>query len=285
MKTTSSFVEMKKNNEKIAMITAYDYPTAKFAENAGVDMILVGDSLGMVVLGYDSTVLVTLDDMIHHSKAARRGAPNTFLVVDMPFATYHGSLDQTLSNAVKIMQQTSAQALKVEGADEVIPVIQRLTSAGIPVVAHLGLLPQSAGVLGGYKVQGKTAAAAEKLIEDAKKCEQAGACAVVLECIPHQLTEKISAALTIPTIGIGAGVTADGQVLVFHDMVKYGTHHIPKFVKEFANIGGPIADGITQYVQEVKHESFPAEQHQFTMKEDQLQQLYGGSHENSTNNQ
>lgn len=284
MKTTSSFVEMKKNNEKIAMITAYDYPTAKFAENAGMDMILVGDSLGMVVLGYDSTVLVTLDDMIHHGKAARRGAPNTFLVVDMPFATYHGSLDQSLSNAVKIMQQTSAQAVKVEGADEVIPVIQRLTSAGIPVVAHLGLLPQSAGVLGGYKVQGKTAAAAEKLIEDAIKCEQAGACAVVLECIPHQLTEKISTALTIPTIGIGAGVTADGQVLVFHDMVKYGTHHIPKFVKEFANIGGPIADGITQYVQEVKHESFPAEQHQFTMKEDQLQQLYGGKHENSTNN-
>ncbi|ALC85830.1 3-methyl-2-oxobutanoate hydroxymethyltransferase [Bacillus sp. FJAT-22090] len=284
MKTTSSFVEMKKNNEKIAMITAYDYPTAKFAENAGMDMILVGDSLGMVVLGYDSTVLVTLDDMIHHGKAARRGAPNTFLVVDMPFATYHGSLDQTLSNAVKIMQQTSAQAVKVEGADEVIPVIQRLTFAGIPVVAHLGLLPQSAGVLGGYKVQGKTAAAAEKLIEDAKKCEQAGACAVVLECIPHQLTENISTALTIPTIGIGAGVTADGQVLVFHDMVKYGTHHIPKFVKEFANIGGPIADGITQYVQEVKHKSFPAEQHQFTMKEDQLQQLYGGKHENSTNN-
>ncbi|KQL35705.1 3-methyl-2-oxobutanoate hydroxymethyltransferase [Psychrobacillus sp. FJAT-21963] len=284
MKTTSSFVEMKKNNEKIAMITAYDYPTAKFAENAGMDMILVGDSLGMVVLGYDSTVLVTLDDMIHHGKAARRGAPNTFLVVDMPFATYHGSLDQTLSNAVKIMQETSAQAVKVEGADEVIPVIERLTSAGIPVVAHLGLLPQSAGVLGGYKVQGKTAAAAEKLIEDAIKCEQAGACAVVLECIPHQLTENISTALTIPTIGIGAGVTADGQVLVFHDMVKYGTHHIPKFVKEFANIGGPIADGITQYVQEVKHKSFPAEQHQFTMKEDQLQQLYGGKHENSTNN-
>ena len=222
MKTTSSFVEMKKNNEKIAMITAYDYPTAKFAENAGMDMILVGDSLGMVVLGYDSTVLVTLDDMIHHGKAARRGAPNTFLVVDMPFATYHGSLDQTLSNAVKIMQQTSAQAVKVEGADEVIPVIQRLTSAGIPVVAHLGLLPQSAGVLGGYKVQGKTAAAAEKLIEDAKKCEQAGACAVVLECIPHQLTEKVSAALTVPTIGIGAGVTADGQVLVFHDMSASG---------------------------------------------------------------
>lgn len=275
---------MKKNNEKIAMVTAYDYPSAKFAENAGVDMILVGDSVGMVVLGYDSTVLVTMDDMIHHGKAARRGAPNTFLVVDMPFGTYHGSVNQTLANAVKIMQQTNAQAVKVEGADEVIPAIQKLTSSGIPVVAHLGLLPQSAGVLGGYKVQGKTAAAAEKLIDDAKKCEEAGACAVVLECIPHQLTEKVSAALTIPTIGIGAGLRADGQVLVFHDMVKYGTHHIPKFVQEYANVGTSIADGITQYVRDVKNEEFPAEKHQFTMKEDQLQQLYGGNHENSPNN-
>ncbi|MFF2752710.1 3-methyl-2-oxobutanoate hydroxymethyltransferase [Psychrobacillus sp. NPDC058041] len=284
MKLTSSFVDMKKNGEKISMVTAYDFPSAKFAENAGVDMILVGDSVGMVVLGYDSTVLVTLDDMIHHGKAARRGAPNTFLVVDMPFGTYHGSLDQTLLNAVKIMQQTNAQAVKVEGADEVIPVIQKLTSAGIPVVAHLGLLPQSAGVLGGYKVQGKTAAAAEKLISDAKKCQQAGACAVVLECIPHQLTEKVSGELIIPTIGIGAGVQADGQVLVFHDMVKYGAHHIPKFVKEYANVGVYIEEGIVQYVQDVKSKRFPAEQHQFTMKEDQLLQLYGGNHENSSNN-
>ncbi|TQR19753.1 3-methyl-2-oxobutanoate hydroxymethyltransferase [Psychrobacillus vulpis] len=284
MKTTSSFVNMKKNNEKIAMLTAYDYPSARFAENAGVDMILVGDSVGMVVLGYDSTVLVTLDDMIHHGKAARRGAPNTFLVVDMPFGTYHGSLEQTLANAVKIMQQTNAQAVKVEGADEVLPVIQKLTSAGIPVVAHLGLLPQSAGVLGGYKVQGKTAEAAEKLITDAQKCEQAGACAVVLECIPHQLAESVSKELIVPTIGIGAGVKADGQVLVFHDMVKYGTHHIPKFVHEFANVGITIEEGITQYVQDVKNEIFPAEHHQFTMKEDQLQQLYGGNYENSSNN-
>lgn len=277
MKTVSSFVTMKKNNEKIAMVTAYDYPSANLAETAGVDMILVGDSLGMVVLGYNSTVLVTLDDMIHHGKAARRGAPETFLVVDMPFGTYHGSLDQTLANAVKIMQQTNAQAVKVEGADDILPVIQKLTSAGIPVVAHLGLLPQSAGVLGGYKVQGKTAAAAEKLVEDAKKCEQAGACALVLECIPYQLTEKISADLTIPTIGIGAGAGADGQVLVFHDMVKYGTHHIPKFVHEFANVGVSIAEAITQYVRDVKSEKFPAEQHQFTMKEEQLLQLYGGN--------
>ena len=169
LKTTSDFLGMKRNDEKITMMTAYDYPTAKFAEEAGIDMILVGDSVGMVVLGYDSTVLVTMDDMIHHGKAARRGAPNTFLVVDMPFGTYHGSLDQSLTNAVKIMQQTGAQAVKVEGADDVLPVIEKLTSAGIPVIAHLGLTPQSAGVLGGYKVQGKTAEAAEKLNRRCKK--------------------------------------------------------------------------------------------------------------------
>lgn len=283
MKTTSNFISMKKNNEKITMMTAYDFPTAKFAEEAEMDMILVGDSLGMVVLGYDSTVFVTIDDMIHHGKAVRRGAKDTFLVVDMPFGTFHGSLDQTLINAIQLMQQTGAQAVKLEGADDVLPVIEKLTFAGIPVVAHLGLLPQSAGVLGGYKVQGKTAAAAEKLIEDAKLCENAGACVVVLECIPHQLTETISKTLTIPTIGIGAGATADGQVLVFHDMVKYGAHHIPKFVKEFANVGEPILKGIKQYVEEVKDGTFPTLEHSFTMKEEQLSALYGGNHENSTN--
>ena len=284
MKTTSSFINMKKNNEKITMITAYDFPTARFAEDAEIDIILVGDSVGMVVLGYDSTVSVKMEDMIHHGKAARRGAPNTFLVVDMPFGTYHGSVDQTLANAVQIMQKTGAQAVKVEGADAVLSVIEKLTFAGIPVVAHLGLLPQSAGVLGGYKVQGKTAEAAEKLIEDAKKCEQAGACMVVLECIPHQLTEKISNSLTIPTIGIGAGATADGQVLVFHDMVKYGAHHIPKFVKEYANVGESIIDGIKQYVEEVRVGTFPAIEHSFTMKDEELNQLYGGSHADNSNN-
>lgn len=266
------------------MITAYDFPTARFAEDAEIDIILVGDSVGMVVLGYDSTVSVTMEDMIHHGKAARRGAPNTFLVVDMPFGTYHGSVDQSLANAVQIMQKTGAQAVKVEGADAVLSVIEKLTFAGIPVVAHLGLLPQSAGVLGGYKVQGKTAEAAEKLIEDAKKCEQAGACMVVLECIPHQLTEKISNSLTIPTIGIGAGAAADGQVLVFHDMVKYGAHHIPKFVKEYANVGESIIDGIKQYVEEVRVGTFPAIEHSFTMKDEELNQLYGGSHADNSNN-
>ncbi|MGE7915946.1 3-methyl-2-oxobutanoate hydroxymethyltransferase [Lysinibacillus xylanilyticus] len=276
MKTTSDFLKMKAAGEKIVMLTAYDYPAGKFAEDAGVDMILVGDSLGMVVLGYDSTVPVTVADMVHHAKAVRRGAKDTFVVVDMPFGSYHGDVNETLKTAVFMMQETRADALKVEGAGDVIPVIRKLTSAGIPVVAHLGLLPQSAGVLGGYKVQGKTAEQATKLIEDAKQCQEAGACAVVLECIPHQLTEMVSANLIIPTIGIGAGVEADGQVLVYHDMLSYGSHHVPKFVEQFANMGREASSGITSYVEAVKAGNFPAPKHSFTMKEEALDQLYGG---------
>ncbi|MGN7476453.1 3-methyl-2-oxobutanoate hydroxymethyltransferase [Solibacillus silvestris] len=276
MKTTAQFLKMKEQNEKIVMITAYDYPGAKFSEAAEVDMILVGDSLGMVVLGYESTMRVTVDDMIHHSKAVRRGAPNTFIVVDMPFASYHGDVNETLKTAVQMIQQTNANALKVEGADEIIPVIKKLTDAGIPVVAHLGLLPQSAGVLGGYKVQGKTAQQAEKLMADALLVEQAGACAVVLECIPHQLTEVVSQKLKIPTIGIGAGVNADGQVLVFHDLLQYGKHHIPKFVEGFAQVGDEIERGIANYAKAVKAGTFPTLQQSFTMKEDELNELYGG---------
>ncbi|MER2037001.1 MAG: 3-methyl-2-oxobutanoate hydroxymethyltransferase [Solibacillus sp.] len=276
MKTTTQFVKMKENGEKIVMITAYDYPAAKFSEAAGVDMILVGDSLGMVVLGYESTMPVTVEDMIHHSKAVRRGAQDTFIVVDMPFGSYHGDLNETLKTAVKMMQETNANALKVEGAGEVIQVIEKLTNAGIPVVAHLGLLPQSAGVIGGYKVQGKTAEQAEKLIQDALLVEQAGACAVVLECIPHQLTEAVSKRLTIPTIGIGAGQEADGQVLVFHDLLKYGNHHIPKFVENFAQVGEEIERGIQGYTKAVKGNTFPTLAHSFTMNEEELTQLYGG---------
>lgn len=276
MKTTTDFINMKKEKDKIIMLTAYDYPTAKLAANAGVEILLVGDSLGMVVLGYDSTVKVTMEDMIHHGKATRRGALDTFLVVDMPFGSYHGSLDVTLSNAVRLFQETSAQALKVEGADEVINVIRLLTRTGIPVVAHLGLLPQSASVSGGYKVQGKTAQAAQKLIADAQAIEAAGAVMLVLECIPYQLAKTISETITIPVIGIGAGADTDGQVLVFHDTVTYGSHHIPKFVKAFAQAGKEISTGLSQYVEEVKSGQFPAELHRFTMKDEEFQQLYGG---------
>ncbi|GLC87040.1 3-methyl-2-oxobutanoate hydroxymethyltransferase [Lysinibacillus piscis] len=277
MKTTADFLKMKAAGEKIVMLTAYDYPAARFAEDAGVDMILVGDSLGMVVLGYSSTMPVTVADMVHHAKAVRRGAKDTFIVVDMPFGSYHGDSNETLKTAVQMMQETGADALKLEGAGEVIPMIRKLVAAGIPVVAHLGLLPQSAGVLGGYKVQGKTAEQAERLLAEAKQCEEAGACAVVLECIPHQLTAMVSARLTIPTIGIGAGVEADGQVLVYHDMLGYGSHHVPKFVERFGDMGTAARSGIARYVADVKAQTFPALQHSFTMKEETLEQLYGGT--------
>ncbi|MGM0896628.1 MAG: 3-methyl-2-oxobutanoate hydroxymethyltransferase [Bacillota bacterium] len=277
MENTASLMKMKKQGDKIAMLTAYDYPSATIAEAAGVDVLLVGDSLGMVVLGYDSTVKVTVDDMVHHGKAARRGAKDTFLVVDMPFGSFHGSWDRTLENAMRIFQDTGAQALKLEGAGEVLEVTRKLVGAGIPIVAHLGLLPQSAAVLGGYKVQGKTASAAKQLIEDAKACEAAGACMLVLECIPHQLAAQVTKELNIPVIGIGAGSETDGQVLVYHDTVKYGSHHLPKFVQSYAEAGETMQKGLAQYVEEVKTGAFPKEQHRFTMKEEELEQLYGGS--------
>ncbi len=276
MKSTSDFLKMKAQQEKIVMITAYDYPAAKFSEEAGVDMILVGDSLGMVVLGYDSTLPVTVEDMIHHSKAVRRGAKDTFVVVDMPFGSYHGDVNETLKTAVRMMQETGANALKLEGAGDVVKAIEKLTTAGIPVVAHLGLQPQLANVLGGYKVQGKTADQAMKLIQDAKECEAAGACAVVLECIPYQLTEAVTNELTIPTIGIGAGAPADGQVLVYHDLLRYGNHHIPKFVESFSFVGEEVERGIKNYTKAVKNGSFPALKHSFTMKDEELSQIYGG---------
>lgn len=276
MKSTIEFQKMKERSEKIVMLTAYDYPSAMLAENADVDMILVGDSLGMVVLGYDSTVKVTLDDMIHHGKATRRGAQDTFIVVDMPFGSYHGDVTDTLKNAVQLFQQTGANALKVEGAGHLIKSIRTLISAGIPIVGHLGLQPQSAEVLGGYKVQGRSVEAAEQLLEDALALEEAGVCAIVLECIPHQLAGVVSAKLKIPIIGIGAGQEVDGQVLVFHDALAYGHHHLPKFVKTFAEVGTAIEHGIVSYRDEVKQGVFPSTQHQFTMSEDVLNHLYGG---------
>lgn len=270
------FLKMKEQGEPITMLTAYDYPSAKLAEEAKVDMILVGDSLGMVVLGYDSTVPVTVEDMIHHTKAVRRGAKETFIVTDMPFMSYHVSSQDTMINARRIVQESGAHALKVEGAGEVISTIHYLTNAGIPVVAHLGLTPQSVGVLGGYKVQGKDAESAKKLIEDAKKCEEAGAIALVLECVPMQLAEIISEQLTIPTIGIGAGQKVDGQVLVYHDLISYGVNRVPKFVKQYTSVQEEIVRGISQYVTEVKTGQFPEEKHSFTMKEEECLALYGG---------
>lgn len=267
---------MKEKGEPITMLTAYDYPSAKLSEEAEVDMILVGDSLGMVVLGYDSTIPVTVDDMIHHTKAVRRGAKDTFIVTDMPFMSYHVSLQETMHNARRIIQESGAHAVKVEGADEVVSIIRFLTNAGIPVVSHLGLTPQSVGVLGGYKVQGKDAESAKKLLEDAKRCEEAGAMAIVLECVPMQLAELVSQQLTIPTIGIGAGSKVDGQVLVYHDLITYGVERVPKFVKQYTSVQEEIVRGISQYVAEVKARQFPEEKHSFTMKEEECLALYGG---------
>ncbi|WP_078553303.1 3-methyl-2-oxobutanoate hydroxymethyltransferase [Bacillus alkalicellulosilyticus] len=277
MKTVITFKKMKENKEKIAMITAYDAPGARLVEKAGADMILVGDSLGMVVLGYDSTIPVTLDDMILHTKAVKRGAPDTFIVTDMPFLTYHSSLSETMNNARKLMQEAGAHAVKLEGNGGVIESIAQLTNAGVPVVAHLGLTPQSVGVVGGYKVQGKDAESARQLIADAIAVEEAGAIALVLECVPKQIGERISQQLTIPVIGIGAGVNTDGQVLVYHDVIGYGSQVGPKFVKQYVNVATQIEDAITQYVEEVKGSLFPEEKHTFTMKEEQLAHLYGGN--------
>ncbi|WP_442594490.1 3-methyl-2-oxobutanoate hydroxymethyltransferase [Neobacillus sp. D3-1R] len=276
MKQTTDFFKMKEANEKIAMLTAYDYPSAKQAQEAGVDLILVGDSLGMVVLGYDSTIPVTMDDMVHHAKAVKRGAKNTFIVVDMPFLTYHTTTKDALMNAGRLIQETGAHAVKLEGADEVLDKIKALTNAGIPVMAHLGLTPQSVHVLGGYKVQGKEAKAAQKLIEDAKKCEAAGAFSIVLECVPKQLAAEVTKSVSIPTIGIGAGVEVDGQVLVYHDIIGYGVDRVPKFVKQYHHIHDQIIESIGSYVSEVKSNAFPEEKHSFTMKEDELKGLYGG---------
>ncbi len=276
MKGLTNFRKMKENGEKIVMLTAYDYPTAQFAERADVDLLLVGDSVGMVALGYESTASVTVDEMIHHAKAVRRGARDTFVVVDMPFGSYHISQEETMKTAIRMYQETDANALKVEGAGEVIDSIERLTTAGIPIVAHLGLLPQSAAVQGGYRVQGKTASQARQLIEDAQAVERAGACMLVLELIPHQLAKEVSEAVSIPVIGIGAGKDTDGQVLVIHDIVQFGLHRLPKFVKVYGDIGTQVEKAMKQYVADVRQQTFPSEAHHFTMEEDELQQLYGG---------
>lgn len=266
MKTTLDLAKMKLEQEKITMITAYDYPSAKQAQAAGVDMILVGDSLGNVVLGYDSTVQVTLDDMLHHGKAARRGADDTFIVVDMPFMSYHVSLEASMAKAGKLFQETNAQALKIEGGSkENIQLIERLTTAGIPVVGHLGLTPQTFNVLGGYRVQGKDKDSARTLIEECKQIAQAGAVALVLECVPMEIAEIITNEIDIPTIGIGAGIHCDGQVLVYHDILKYGVNRLPKFVKSYTDFNSAGEEAVKNYVDDVKGGTFPTEEYSFLL--------------------
>jgi len=276
MKQTTDFLKMKENDEKIVMLTAYDFPSAKQAEQGGVDVILVGDSLGMVVLGYESTIPVTLEDMVHHTKAVKRGAKDTFIVADLPFLTYHLSVRDTLINAGRLIQETGAHAVKLEGADEVVEKVASLTKAGIPVCGHLGLTPQSVGILGGYKVQGKDAHAAQKLMDDAKLVAEAGAFAIVLECVPKQLAEEVSKAISIPVIGIGAGLNVDGQVLVYHDILGYGVERVPKFVKQYHAVNPFMIESIQAYATDVRNKTFPEDKHSFTMKEEELKVLYGG---------
>ncbi|MFC5699926.1 3-methyl-2-oxobutanoate hydroxymethyltransferase [Cohnella faecalis] len=272
---------MKQQNKPIAMLTAYDYPSAKLSEEAGVDVILVGDSLGNVVLGYDTTVPVTLEDMIYHTRAVVRGAPNTLIVADMPFATYRLGPAETLRNAARLMREGGAHAVKLEGGADLAEEVRRLTASGIPVIGHLGLTPQSVHQIGGYKVQGKDSKEVEKLLDDAKALEQAGAFGIVLELVTEPVAAAISKSLTIPTIGIGAGRGCDGQVLVYHDLLRYGSGIRDKrFVQSYADIGTTIKSAITQYVDDVKSQAFPQEKHGFPLDDQAVQawssRLYGG---------
>ncbi|HBP65377.1 MAG TPA: 3-methyl-2-oxobutanoate hydroxymethyltransferase [Desulfosporosinus sp.] len=273
-KTIPDFIRMKQDGEKISMLTAYDYPSAQWVEEAGVDTILVGDSVGMVVLGYDSTVPVTMEEMLHHTKAVRRGAAETFVVVDMPFMSY-ATLELAIMNAGRLIKEGGADAVKLEGGINVASIVQDLTRAGIPVVGHIGLTPQTANQLGGFKVQGRDLNSAKQLVKDGQALEKAGAFLLVLEAIPRQVAAQISNGLTIPTIGIGAGIDCDGQVLVFHDILGLFDRFKPKFVKQYASLGQDAVKAIQKFHEEVKTSQFPAEEHTFSLSDGVIQKLYG----------
>ena len=255
--------EMKESGEKIAMLTAYDYPFANIVDEAGIEIILVGDSLGMVVLGYDSTIPVTLEDTIRHTQAVARGTKNAMVVADMPFLTYQVNPAQALLNAGRLIQEGGAQAVKLEGGREVAQTVHTMVSAGIPVMGHLGLTPQSVHQLGGYKVQGRTDEAAKKLKEDALILQDAGAFSIVLEAVPLELAKEVTESLQVPTIGIGAGPHCDGQVLVLHDLLGVFQKFTPKFVKRYAEIGEMAKKAVQEYRDEVKKGEFPAEEHSY----------------------
>jgi 3-methyl-2-oxobutanoate hydroxymethyltransferase len=264
--TTFTLRKFKKEGRKIVALTAYDFPTAKILDNCGIDMILVGDSLGMVVLGYQSTIPVTMEDMIHHTKAVSRAVNRAFVVADMPFMSYHISKEQTMANAARLIAEGGAHAVKLEGGEEIASIVKTIVDAGIPVVGHLGLTPQSVHQLGGYKVQGKEKEKAKKIFNDAKVLEQAGICALVLESIPMELAKDIAENISVPTIGIGAGPYCDGQILVTHDMLGITQGHRPKFVKQYADIEKIMIEGINTYIKEVQQGLFPDEKHSFTLE-------------------
>jgi len=266
--------EWKEQGRKIRMVTAYDYPTALLVEQSEIEVILVGDSLGMVVLGYDGTVPVTMDEMVHHIKPVVRAARNTVVVGDMPFMSYNVSLEKAMENAGRLMKEGGADCVKLEGGLAMVPVVKALVDGGIPVMAHIGLTPQTASQLGGFKVQGKDEAAAQRMLTEALKLEEAGAFAIVLEAIPAPLAKLITQKVSIPTIGIGAGVDCDGQVLVLHDMIGLFDRFVPKFVKKYANVSEDILSALNTYAQDVASGSFPAVEHSFTMKDEVLKKLY-----------
>ena len=271
--TVSTLLKQKQSGDKITMLTAYDFTTAKIMDECGVNAILIGDSLGMVMLGYENALPVTMEDMIHHTAAVSRGAENAFIVADMPFMSYQVSVEDAVINAGRLVKEGGANAVKLEGGAEVCPQIKAIVNASIPVVAHLGLTPQSVNVFGGFKVQGKTIDKAEKLVRDALEIQEAGACAVVLEGIPAQIADIITKKLFIPTIGIGAGNGCDGQVLVYQDMLGLTTGHTPKFVKRFAEVGALMRQGINDYISETKSGSFPAQEHTYAVDENVVSEL------------
>lgn len=271
--TVSTFKKAKENKEKLTMLTAYDYSTARLFDEAGINSILVGDSLGNVILGYEDTLSVTMEDMIHHSAAVARGAKNALVVCDMPFMSYQASVYDAVTNAGRLMKEGRANAVKLEGGEEVCPQIKAITECGIPVVAHLGLTPQSINAFGGYKVQGRDLEAAKKLIDDAVAVEKAGAFALVLECVPTEIATKITEKLTIPTIGIGAGNGCDGQVLVYQDMLGMFSDYTPKFVKKYADAGSFMRQAFADYINETKSGAFPSEEHGYKIDDEVMKKV------------
>ena len=272
--TVLTFQQAKDKGEKLTMLTAYDYSTAKLIDEAGVNSILVGDSLGNVILGYEDTISVTMEDMIHHGAAVARGAKNALVVIDMPFMSYQTSVYDALVNAGRLMKEGRGDAVKLEGGVEVCPQIKAIVDAGIPVCAHIGLTPQSINAFGGFKVQGKSEAAAKKLLEDAKAVEEAGAFAVVIEGVPAKIAALITEQLHIPTIGIGAGKDCDGQVLVYQDMLGMFSDFTPKFVKRYANIGEVMKEAFQNYIKEVQDGVFPAEENTYKVDDSVIEKLY-----------
>lgn len=272
--TVVTLQQQKQNKDKITMLTAYDYSMAKLIDEADINCILVGDSLGNVILGYEDTISVTMEDMIHHTAAVARGAKNAFIIADMPFMSYQTSVYDAVVNAGRLMKEGRANAVKIEGGAVVCPQMKAIVEASIPVVAHLGLTPQSIHAFGGFKVQGKSEAAAKKLVEDAKAVERAGACMLVLECVPAELAKLVTQSISIPTIGIGAGNECDGQVLVYQDMLGMFSDFTPKFAKRFANVGEMMKEAFGTYIKEVKSREFPAKEHTYAIDGEILEKLY-----------